>query len=73
MKYTTLGSSGLSVSRVCLGCMSYGSPQWRPWVLDGTAAQPFFKLALDRGINFFDTADMYSLGVSLSPSATVPM
>ena len=44
--------------------MSYGDPQWRPWVLDEAAAQPFFKLALDSGINFFDTADMYSLGVS---------
>jgi aryl-alcohol dehydrogenase-like predicted oxidoreductase len=44
--------------------MSYGSPQWRPWVLDGSAAQPFFKAALDSGINFFDTADMYSLGAS---------
>ena len=44
--------------------MSYGTPTWRPWVLDEAAAQPFFRLALDRGINFFDTADMYSLGVS---------
>ena len=64
MQYTTLGSTGLTVSRICLGCMSYGSPQWRPWVLDEAAAQPFFKLALDSGINFFDTADMYSLGLS---------
>jgi aryl-alcohol dehydrogenase-like predicted oxidoreductase len=44
--------------------MSYGSPQWRPWVLDETAARPFFRKALDAGVNFFDTADMYSLGVS---------
>src|SRR4051812_45576690 len=64
MQYTTLGATGLAVSRICLGCMSYGDPGWRPWVLDETAAQPFFKLALDRGINFFDTADMYSVGVS---------
>ena len=64
MQYTTLGSTGLTVSRICLGCMSYGSPQWRHWVLDEAAAQPFFKFALDSGINFFDTADMYSLGVS---------
>jgi len=64
MQYTTLGSTGLTVSRICLGCMSYGSPQWRPWVLDEAAAQPFFKLALDSGVNFFDTADMYSLGLS---------
>jgi aryl-alcohol dehydrogenase-like predicted oxidoreductase len=64
MQFTTLGSTGLTVSRICLGCMSYGDPKWRPWVLDESAAQPFFKLALDSGINFFDTADMYSLGVS---------
>lgn len=64
MQYTSLGRSGLTVSRVCLGCMSYGSPQWRPWVLDEEAAQPFFRRAVELGINFFDTADMYSLGVS---------
>ncbi len=64
MQYTTLGSTGVTVSRICLGCMSYGSPGWRPWVLDEAASQPFFRAALDHGINFFDTADMYSLGVS---------
>ncbi len=64
MQYTTLGNTGLVVSRLCLGCMSYGTPTWRPWVLDETAAQPFFRAALDNGINFFDTADMYSLGLS---------
>jgi aryl-alcohol dehydrogenase-like predicted oxidoreductase len=64
MQYTTLGHTGLTVSRICLGCMSFGSPEWRPWVLDEPAAQPFFKLALDSGVNFFDTADMYSLGRS---------
>jgi aryl-alcohol dehydrogenase-like predicted oxidoreductase len=64
MLYTKLGNTGLTVSRICLGCMSYGDPTWRHWVLDEAAAQPFFKSALDRGINFFDTADMYSLGVS---------
>src|SRR5882672_8780879 len=64
MLYTTLGNTGLSVSRICLGCMSYGDTQWRHWVLDEAAAQPFFRFALDNGINFFDTADMYSLGVS---------
>jgi aryl-alcohol dehydrogenase-like predicted oxidoreductase len=64
MHYTTLGATGLTVSRICLGCMSYGDPKWRPWVLDEASAQPFFKLAIERGINFFDTADMYSLGVS---------
>jgi aryl-alcohol dehydrogenase-like predicted oxidoreductase len=64
MQYTTLGSTGASVSRLCLGCMSYGSPSWRPWVLDAEAAAPFFRRALEVGINFFDTADMYSLGAS---------
>jgi aryl-alcohol dehydrogenase-like predicted oxidoreductase len=64
MKYTTLGRTGLKVSRICLGCMSYGTPAWRPWVLDEEAAQPFFRRAVEAGINFFDTADMYSLGVS---------
>jgi 1-deoxyxylulose-5-phosphate synthase len=64
MQYTTLGSTGLTVSRLCLGCMSYGNPQWRHWVLDEAAAQPFFRFALEQGINFFDTADMYSLGMS---------
>ncbi|NMO19495.1 aldo/keto reductase [Pyxidicoccus fallax] len=64
MKYTYLGRTGLRVSRICLGCMSYGTPTWRPWVLDEEAAQPFFRRAVELGINFFDTADMYSLGVS---------
>jgi aryl-alcohol dehydrogenase-like predicted oxidoreductase len=64
MKYTILGRTGVTVSRLCLGCMSYGSPAWRPWVLDEEAAQPFFRRAVESGINFFDTADMYSLGVS---------
>ncbi len=64
MKMTTLGRTGVSVSRLCLGCMSYGDPKWRPWVLDEEAAQPFFRAAIEGGINFFDTADMYSLGVS---------
>jgi 1-deoxyxylulose-5-phosphate synthase len=64
LKYTTLGRSGLAVSRIALGCMSYGSPAWRPWVLDEAAARPFFRRAIELGINFFDTADMYSLGLS---------
>lgn len=64
MHYTRLGRTGLTVSRLCLGCMSYGDPGWRPWVLDDGAAQPFFRKAIESGINFFDTADMYSLGVS---------
>ena len=64
MQYTTLGHTGLTVSRLCLGCMSYGSPQWRPWVLDDAAARPFFQRAIEAGITFFDTADMYSVGAS---------
>jgi len=64
MKYTQLGTSGLEVSRICLGCMTYGTPKWRPWVLDEVDSRPFYKKALDLGINFFDTADMYSMGVS---------
>jgi len=52
------------VSRICLGCMSYGSSKWRPWVLDEADARPFYRKALDLGINFFDTADMYSMGAS---------
>src|SRR5262245_46772434 len=54
----------MKVSRICLGCMSYGSPSWRPWVLDEAASRPFFRRAVEAGINFFDTADMYSLGES---------
>ncbi|HZI02650.1 MAG TPA: aldo/keto reductase, partial [Archangium sp.] len=64
MKYANLGHTGLKVSRICLGCMSYGTPTWRPWVLDEAASQPFFQRAVEAGINFFDTANMYSLGVS---------
>ena len=64
MKYTHLGRTGVRVSRICLGCMSYGTPKWRPWVHDDEASAPFFKRAIEAGINFFDTADMYSLGAS---------
>ena len=64
MQYTPLGRSGLIVSRICLGCMSYGSSKWRPWVLDEHEAKPFYRRALELGINFFDTSNMYSLGVS---------
>ena len=64
MKFTTLGRTGLQVSRICLGCMSYGSKSWRPWVLEADEARPFFQRALELGINFFDTADMYSIGAS---------
>ena len=64
MEYTRLGSSGLKVSRICLGAMTYGTPKWRAWVLDEEASRPFVKRAIELGINFFDTADMYSKGVS---------
>jgi len=64
MQTTRLGRTGLVVSRLALGCMSYGSPRWRPWVLDSDASLPFFRRAFEHGINFLDTADMYSLGAS---------
>lgn len=64
MQYVNLGRTGLKVSRVCLGTMTYGDPGWRPWVLPEDAGRPFIKHALECGINFFDTADMYSRGVS---------
>jgi aryl-alcohol dehydrogenase-like predicted oxidoreductase len=64
MDYVRLGNTGLKVSRVCLGAMTYGTPEWRPWVLDEAASRPFIARALAHGINFFDTADMYSQGVS---------
>src|ERR1700756_1378262 len=64
MDFVSLGNTGLKVSRICLGCMSYGTSKWRDWVLDEDASFPFFGQALDAGINFFDTADIYSNGVS---------
>jgi 1-deoxyxylulose-5-phosphate synthase len=64
MDYVRLGRTGLKVSRLCLGCMSYGSPKWRPWVLDEEASRPFIRRSLELGINFFDTADVYSQGES---------
>jgi aryl-alcohol dehydrogenase-like predicted oxidoreductase len=64
MDYVRLGTTGLKVSRICLGMMSYGTSQWRDWVLDEDESRPFIQRALELGINFFDTADMYSLGVS---------
>jgi aryl-alcohol dehydrogenase (NADP+) len=64
MDYVNLGNTGLKVSRICLGTMSYGSKAWRNWVLEEADSRPFFERALEHGINFFDTADMYSLGVS---------
>jgi aryl-alcohol dehydrogenase-like predicted oxidoreductase len=64
MESVNLGRSGIKVSRICLGMMTYGSSQWRPWVLDEEESRPFIQRALELGINFFDTADMYSQGVS---------
>lgn len=64
MQYINLGRTGLKVSRLCLGMMTYGTPSWRDWVLDEDQSRPFIRRALEAGINFFDTADVYSLGVS---------
>jgi aryl-alcohol dehydrogenase-like predicted oxidoreductase len=64
MEYVNLGTTGMRVSRLCLGTMSYGSKKWREWVLEQDEAKPFIQRALELGINFFDTADVYSLGAS---------
>jgi aryl-alcohol dehydrogenase (NADP+) len=64
MEHVNLGRTGVMVSRLCLGCMTYGSSKWRPWVLDEDASRPFFRRAWEAGIDFFDTADMYSDGAS---------
>ncbi len=64
MDYVRLGQSGLKVSRISLGTMTYGDPAWRDWVLPEEQSRPFYQRALELGINFFDTADVYSLGVS---------
>lgn len=64
MEYVNLGKTGMKVSRLCLGMMSYGSRQWRSWILEEEESKPFIQRALDAGINFFDTADVYSLGES---------
>src|SRR6056297_2417808 len=64
MEYTTLGDTGMEVSRICLGCMSFGSSDWRPWVLDPEDGEEIIERAIELGINFFDTANMYSNGES---------
>jgi aryl-alcohol dehydrogenase (NADP+) len=64
MEYVNLGASGVKVSRICLGCMTYGAKSWREWVLEEEESRPFLRRALEFGINFFDTADVYSLGRS---------
>jgi len=64
MEQVRLGNTGLKVSRLCLGCMTYGSPEWRSWVLDQEQSKPFFQRAIEKGITFFDTANVYSIGAS---------
>jgi 1-deoxyxylulose-5-phosphate synthase len=64
MKYVKLGKTGVTVSRICLGCMSYGTKKWREWVLTEDEAREHFARAIEAGINFFDTANVYSVGVS---------
>src|SRR3954447_7181692 len=64
MDYVNLGATGLRVSRICLGMMSYGNDSDRPWVLDEAAAEPIVREAWEGGVTFFDTADTYSKGAS---------
>src|SRR5580700_1199894 len=64
MEFTKLGKTGATVSRICLGCMSYGDKKWRDWVLTSDEARQHFQVSIEAGINFFDTADVYSTGVS---------
>jgi aryl-alcohol dehydrogenase (NADP+) len=64
MEYKNLGNSGLKVSRICLGTLTFGTQEWRKYILDESASRPLIDLAVNLGINFFDTADMYSYGVS---------
>jgi len=71
MEYINLGNTGLKVSRLCLGCMTFGSKKWRDWILEKPEAEQIIKYSLDRGINFLDTADMYSDGASEEVVGTV--
>ena len=64
MEYTTLGDTGTTVSKICLGCMSFGDPNWREWVLGEEAGRELVDRAIELGVNFFDTANMYSRGGS---------
>ena len=59
MDYIRFGKTGMKVSRLCLGCMTYGDTKWREWILTEEQSRPYFKEALEKGINFFDTADVY--------------
>jgi aryl-alcohol dehydrogenase (NADP+) len=70
MRYVTLGRTGLQVSRLCLGMMSMGAPQWRPWVLGEAEARPVVRRAVELGVNFIDTADTYSAESRRSSSAS---
>lgn len=71
MEQVRLGATGLRVSRICLGMMSFGTPEWREWVLDLDASRPLVRAAVEAGITFFDTADMYSDGVSEEVTGTL--
>jgi aryl-alcohol dehydrogenase-like predicted oxidoreductase len=75
MEYTNLGKAGLKVSRLCLGCMSYGMPERgsHPWSLDDAQSRPFLVRALELGINFFDTSNSYSDGTSEEASRSTSM
>ncbi|MFC6872347.1 aldo/keto reductase [Halobellus marinus] len=64
MEYTTLGETGTTVSKICLGCMSFGTSDWREWVLDEEEGKALVDRAIELGVNFFDTANMYSEGES---------
>ena len=64
MQYVNLGPTGLKVSRIAFGCSSYGSTDWMPWALPPSEALPFYRAALEAGINFFDNADSYSTGLA---------
>lgn len=64
MKYGTLASTGIQVSRIAFGCSSYGSKDWMPWALSEEEAQDHYRCAFEAGFNFFDTADSYSSGLS---------
>src|ERR1700759_1229555 len=63
MQFTNLGTTGMKVSRLALGMMTYGAKSWREWVLEEEESKPFVRRAIEAGINLFDTADIYSLGV----------
>ena len=73
MDYVNLGQTGLKVSRICLGMMTYGTSQWRPWILDEADARPIVQRAVELGVNFFDQAGRppYKAGKLFKPSAAL--